>query len=76
MGLKLPENGYDAMVLINNLANSGRIAGVSYQTEVDKGEVVLVSIRAVIGPRIVVDVPGPIERANRGMVKLGGNGGG
>lgn len=71
MGLKLPQDGYTAMILINQLANAGKIAGVAYQTKQDKGEVVLVSIRAVIGPRIVVDKPDPIAMANTGMVRLG-----
>jgi len=71
MAMKLPQDGYTAMMLINQLVNAGQIAGVAYQTKRDKGEVVLISIRAVIGPRIVVDEPGPIAMANSGMVRLG-----
>jgi len=71
MGIKLPQDGYSAMELINQLANAGHIAGVGYQTKKVGGKTVLVAIRAQVGTVIEVDEPGPIARANSGMLKLG-----
>ena len=76
MAINLPQDGYEAMVLINRLANQNHVAGVSYGTKIEGGKRVLKSITAHIGTKIEVNEPGPAEMARSGMMKLGGKGGG
>ena len=42
----LPQDGYEAMMLINALANNDQIAGVSYSTKIINGQLVLTAIKA------------------------------
>jgi hypothetical protein len=75
MAINLPQDGYEAMVLINGLANQGHVAGVSYRTKKEGGKCVLKSITAHIGSKIEVNIPGEAAMARSGMMKLAGNGG-
>jgi len=72
MAINLPQDGYEAMCLINRLANQNHVAGVSYSTKIEGGKRVLKSITAHIGTKIEVNEPGPAEMARSGMMKLGG----
>ena len=76
MAINLPQDGYEAMVLINRLANNNHVAGVSYSTKIEGGKRVLKSITAHIGTKIEVNEPRPSEMARSGMMKLGGSLGG
>ena len=76
MAINLPKTGYDGMVLINQLANNDKIRAVTYSTKNKDGVVLLKSITAHVGGRIVVNPPGPVEMAHSNMTKMGGNGGG
>ena len=51
----LPKNGYEAMMLINALANSNKIAGVSYSTRIIKGKKHLIAIKAHLVNAIEID---------------------
>ena len=73
MAINLPQTGYDGMVLINRLANSDKIAAVTYSTKEEDGVVLLKSITAHVGGRIEVNPPGPVEMAHSNMTKLGKN---
>jgi len=74
MPINLPQDGYTAMVLINQLANSNKVAGVAYDVVKEKGGVcVLSKITVHIGARIIVNPPGPMARAKSGMMKLNHN---
>jgi hypothetical protein len=74
MAINLPQDGYAAMAMINHLANSGAIAGVSYEVKKKNGKNMLVGIRAQIGIELEVNPPSPIIMAKSGMIKLGGKG--
>lgn len=51
----LPKDGYEAMVLINAMANLNKIAGVSYETRIIKGKKHLVAIKAHLVNAIEID---------------------
>ena len=73
MAIKLPEDGYEAMVLINQLTNHNHVAGVSYSTKIEGGKELLKSITAHIGTQIEVNTPGPRQMARSGMMILNHN---
>lgn len=74
MALRLPQDGYSAMVFINNLTNAGHIKGVGYNIKkLPGGSHILVSITAHIGTKLFVEKPPSIIMPG-GMVKVGGNG--
>lgn len=73
MPLHLPKDQYSAMMLINQLANAGHVAGVGYQVKKEKGKTILVAIRVQFGTKIEVEPPSTISMAGSGMTILGPN---
>lgn len=77
--LRLPNNSYEAMQLINSLANNGDVEGIYYNVREDKArnQVVLDSIRVKLKTRMVVQ-RGPrvgnnmILSSGRDILKPGG----
>jgi len=73
MAINLPQDGYSAMMLVNQLANHDAVAGVSYDVADDKkGNCVLKKIIIFIGPEIKANRPSKVDMARSGMMKLGG----
>ena len=72
MGLNLPKDGYEAMVLINQLSNNGGIAGIGYQTIKKNGQVHLIGIRAKLKKPLLIDNPEVIGQSGS-LIQLPGN---
>jgi len=61
----LPKDGYEAMMLINAMANNNQIAGVSYSTKIINGQIVLTAIKAHMMTPIKIEGVGAQVKAGQ-----------
>lgn len=74
MALTLPHNGYDAMVLINQLANHGLVGEIEWTVAQKDGRNYLTAIKANLRGAVEVNKPGHII-GPRKLIVPGPNGG-
>ncbi len=70
MAIKLPDNGYDAIALINQLSNAGLVVSVEFKVDRKVGKAVLRGLTVKFGGNIIVENP------NQPTILTAGPGGG
>lgn len=70
MAIKLPNNGYDAMVFLNWLANAGAIGEIHWNVAGDGPQGRLIEIKAKVSGVVTVERPGNIIEPG-GLVTAG-----